>query len=280
MVIELTADNSTDIQQIANNAHEEREANDTEILKLRRRAQSNNIHQGSRKLAGKTATKVHKSGAKATKAPKSGTKSSKQPKLSGKKDKKKFKLLAGQYLIRLDDDMRPEVVKSAAKGLLTNIKALVQRTQPNLQVQIGHIYMNSIKGFSISNFPDQLASLLLTLPGVIKIEQDYEAYLDLPYVPQDNSTSTTTEFKSTNLVDRNLQGCIQEIPWGVTRVGGPIYPAVLKKSLSSTQELRHFPLSSISIQVAAEILRTLDPGKTIMAMVHMSQVLLLVNAAF
>jgi hypothetical protein len=216
MVIELTADNRTDIQLIAHNAHEEREANDTEILKLRRRAQSNNIHQGSRKLAGKTATKVRKS-------PKSGKESSKQPKLSGKKDKKKFKVLAGQYLIRLDDDMRPEVVESAANELLTNIKALVQRTQPNLQVQIGHIYMNSIKGFSISNFPDQLASLLLTLPGVIKIEQDYEAYLDLPNVPQDNSTSTTTQFKSTNLVDRNLQGCIQEIPWGVTRVGGPIY---------------------------------------------------------
>jgi len=165
--------------------------------------------------------KAAKSTKKATKAPKSGTKSLKQPKKSGKNDKEKRKMLTGQYIIRLSDDMPSDMVESAVNELLGKIESLVQRTTPNVQVQLGHIYMNTIKGFSISNFPDNLASSLLTLPGVIKIEQDYEANLDLP--PQDNSTSTYTDFNSTYHGDRNLQSCVQDIPWGITRVGGPIY---------------------------------------------------------
>lgn len=146
--------------------------------------------------------------------------------------------VSGSYIVRLADDTTSLHVKGLAAKHASKIRNIIKDSivsgfiQSNVTqvVKRGHIFTSSIKGFTLTGIPDEVAFLLANLPGVISVEQDEYFTADDQWHSSTESQSMYQNQTSSAHSGRALWGtdtpgnssCPQLVPWGVKRVGGPI----------------------------------------------------------
>jgi len=159
--------------------------------------------------------------------------------------------ISGAYIVQLADDiqtyqvkrlaenhayiMRDEVTKLVANGTLSILS--------DTQVTTGPIFTTVMKGFTLTGVPDELASSLLTMTGVIGVEQDAVIALDDPLYVQSETQGGYADISGTS-------SCPEIVPWGIARVGGPleIDPSSLGKVFVIDTGI--FPNADLSIDTA------------------------------
>lgn len=141
------------------------------------------------------------------------------------------KKVKGSYIVTLSDDtssynvkeiagkyaskMRDEVKQCIANGQLTNYSN-------TKEVQTGRIYSSSIKGFTLTDVPEELAQSLFNLTGVIAIEEDMTISIDDPLEWNQTDDLMDQERRLYEVDTTGDSTCPQLLPWGIKRIGGPV----------------------------------------------------------
>jgi subtilisin family serine protease len=150
------------------------------------------------------------------------------------------KKVSGTYIVRLADDTTSFYVKGLAAKHASKMRDIIKKSiasgqlmQSNITqvVKRGHIFTSSIKGFTLTGIPDELALSLVNMTGVISVEQDeFFSGVDQWHESSIESLSMyrnqiASSHAGRALWETDTQGnssCPQMVPWGVKRVGGPI----------------------------------------------------------
>jgi subtilisin family serine protease len=136
--------------------------------------------------------------------------------------------IPGAYIVRLDDKTSAAKTKTTAVGTATTMQTLKQQLIANGTVQAttndvvdvppDRIYTESIRAFLITGIPEVMLSSLLQTPDVTSVEPD--RIISINSKMKNESTKANDQPGKQGI--RSMQAIAQAIPWGVTRVGGPI----------------------------------------------------------
>jgi len=152
----------------------------------------------------------------------------------GAKVRKGHNKISGTYIVRLADDTSAYNVKGLAKKHAFKMRDIVKKTKASGTVIIsnstevvrpGRVYTSSIKGFTLTGVPDELALSLINMTGVISVEQDEFVSINSPRIIKlsEQGRHLTEEYYGYYGTDTSgNSSCPQTIPWGIKRVGGPI----------------------------------------------------------
>jgi subtilisin family serine protease len=174
---------------IANNASAQSKAADsTRNLRLRRHSPSERKKKGGKKVKGSYIVT-----------------------LSDTISSSNVKQLAGKHASK----MRDEVKQCISNGVLT----YYNNTQ---EVQTGRIFTSSIKGFTLTGVPEELAQSLIDMTGVIAIEEDMTISIDDPLEWNQADGLSDQERNLYEVDTKGNSSCPQFLPWGIQRIGGPV----------------------------------------------------------